>query len=149
MLHQIFARRALAALCLASISLPAMAATPISQTRPLDARGRVEIENLKGKVERGSRREYGRTPIKIVKKHPLFVDDPAESVVWMSHGDQVTRPPKGFDVLAESENTPITAIANEERELYGVQFHPESVLTTSGKTILNNFLGVTAAAHAV
>ncbi len=96
--------------------------------------------NLKGKVERGSRREYGRTPIKIVKKHPLFVDVPAESVVWMSHGDQVTRPPKGFDVLAESENTPITAIANEERELYGVQFHPEVVHTQFGQKILDNFL---------
>jgi GMP synthase (glutamine-hydrolysing) len=93
-----------------------------------------------GKVQRGSRREYGRTPIKLSKSHPLFKGVPKEFVVWMSHGDQVTKAPKGFEVLGKSENTPITAMWNKEKNLYAVQFHPEVHHTENGQTILNNFL---------
>ncbi len=97
--------------------------------------------NLKGgKVQRGTRREYGHTPIKLSQSHPLFKKVPKEFVVWMSHGDQVTKAPQGFEVLAESENTPIAAMWNEKQNLYGVQFHPEVVHTENGQTILNNFL---------
>ena len=96
--------------------------------------------NLQGKVQRGLRREYGRTPVKLVKSHPLFKKLPKEFVAWMSHGDQVMKAPKGFTVLAESENTPIAAMVDESRQLYAVQFHPEVVHTQHGKEILQNFL---------
>src|SRR5690242_5117220 len=61
---------------------------------------------LKGKVQKGTRREYGRTQIQIRKPNLLFQNIPKELIVWMSHGDQVKQPPKGFVALAESENTP-------------------------------------------
>uniref|UniRef100_UPI002FD92AE8 glutamine-hydrolyzing GMP synthase n=1 Tax=Brevundimonas bullata TaxID=13160 RepID=UPI002FD92AE8 len=59
--------------------------------------------------------------------------------VWMSHGDRVTAIPEGFDVIATSEGAPYAAIANEERKIYGVQFHPEVMHTPRGAVILKNF----------
>ncbi len=58
----------------------------------------------------------------------------------MSHGDNVTEPPKGFDVIAVSKHSPICAIENAERKIYGVQFHPEVHHTEEGVKIIRNFL---------
>jgi GMP synthase (glutamine-hydrolysing) len=59
---------------------------------------------------------------------------------WMSHGDQVTKAPPGFEVLAYSKNTPVAAMADSASKLYGLQFHPEVIHTPQGQLILSNFL---------
>ena len=59
--------------------------------------------------------------------------------VWMSHGDKVSQIPEGFKVIAKSENAPFAAISNEEKKIYGVQFHPEVVHTPNGSKMLKNF----------
>ena len=59
----------------------------------------------------------------------------------MSHGDRVESLPPGFETIARTSNSPFAAVANLERKIFGVQFHPESVMTTEGKALLANFLG--------
>lgn len=97
---------------------------------------------LGGKVESGHHREFGRAEIVITRESPLFAGigtvDHRETV-WMSHGDRVTAIPEGFHVIATSEGAPYAAIANEERKIYGVQFHPEVMHTPRGAVILKNF----------
>lgn len=97
-------------------------------------------KKLYGKVERASDREYGRTECEVLKGSVLFKDVKKKSVVWMSHGDNVTEPPKGFEVIAISKHSPICAIENAERKIYGVQFHPEVHHTEEGVKIIRNFL---------
>lgn len=97
---------------------------------------------LGGKVESGHHREFGRAEIVITRESPLFAGIGAvdhRETVWMSHGDRVTAIPKGFHVIATSEGAPYAAIANEERKIYGVQFHPEVMHTPRGAVILENF----------
>ena len=66
-------------------------------------------------------------------------------MAWMSHGDQVTRPPKGFIQLGYSKNCANVAIADEKRKIYGLQFHPEVVHTKNGMKILKSFVKLTKA----
>ncbi|WP_447909452.1 glutamine-hydrolyzing GMP synthase [Brevundimonas bullata] len=97
---------------------------------------------LGGKVESGHHREFGRAEIVITRESPLFAGIGAvdhRETVWMSHGDRVTAIPEGFHVIATSEGAPYAAIANEERKIYGVQFHPEVMHTPRGAVILKNF----------
>ena len=95
---------------------------------------------LGGAVERSSKREYGRSPLRVLQADGLFDSVKSESVSWMSHGDSVTTPPSGFAVCAQTDNTVSAAIADPKRRLYGIQFHPEVAHTEEGKTILRNFL---------
>ncbi|EKE02343.1 MAG: hypothetical protein ACD_20C00399G0028 [uncultured bacterium] len=96
---------------------------------------------LGGKVAYSDKREYGRAIIEIKKPLSLFEDiDTSELAVWMSHGDKVDTIPPDFTQLALSSNTPFAAIANHERKLYGVQFHPEVAHTNNGTQILRNFV---------
>ncbi|WP_172597797.1 glutamine-hydrolyzing GMP synthase [Ureibacillus thermosphaericus] len=95
---------------------------------------------LGGKVESANTREYGKAEIEITKDNPLFGDLPKEQVVWMSHGDLVTQLPEGFETIATSPSCPITAMQNEERKLYGVQFHPEVRHSVHGNDILRHFV---------
>jgi len=96
---------------------------------------------LEGAVEKADRREYGSAIIDLDAASMLFLDVERENVrVWMSHGDRILRLPPGFSVLAHSENSPIAAMGDSARHLFGVQFHPEVVHTPCGKTILENFL---------
>ena len=95
---------------------------------------------LGGSVQRADRREYGRAPLTVTQRDGLFEAVKPESVSWMSHGDSVIEPPKGFVVSATSDNTTAAAIADPRRKLYGLQFHPEVAHTEEGKTILRNFL---------
>jgi len=97
-------------------------------------------QGLGGKVERSPRREYGSAELQIAKKAKLFQGLPPRMKVWMSHGDSLVVPPRGFQVLAHTANSPVAAVANEEKKIYGVQFHPEVVHTPKGRAVLKNFL---------
>lgn len=98
---------------------------------------------LGGKVESGHHREFGRADISIVKDSPLFegiAGAGEQEPVWMSHGDRVTAIPEGFEVIATSEGAPYAAIANTEKKIYAVQFHPEVAHTPRGAQMLKNFV---------
>ncbi|PKL41074.1 MAG: GMP synthase (glutamine-hydrolyzing) [Spirochaetae bacterium HGW-Spirochaetae-1] len=100
----------------------------------------VVVDAFNGKIEGAHSREYGPATIVMSEKSPFFKGLKKKEKVWMSHGDKVTAPPKGFKVLASSENAEIAAIANEDRRIYGVQFHPEVHHTENGNKVLHNFI---------
>jgi GMP synthase (glutamine-hydrolysing) len=98
---------------------------------------------LGGQVEPSSEREFGRAFVDVKKDNALFDGIWAAGErhqVWMSHGDKISAIPDGFDVVATSDNAPFAAIANEERRIYGVQFHPEVMHTPDGAKLLSNFV---------
>jgi GMP synthase (glutamine-hydrolysing) len=96
--------------------------------------------DLGGQVEPAKVREFGRALLTVVHHGKLFAGlDPAfES--WMSHGDSVATLPPGFSVIGRTAATPVAAIADEERNYYSVQFHPEVAHTIGGQQILRNFV---------
>ncbi len=95
-----------------------------------------------GKVKEAESHEYGNSYVKILDNEDLFYGfSSGERIrVWMSHGDRVERIPEGFLKIAESENSPICAISDKKRKIYGVQFHPEVSHTPRGMDIIKNFL---------
>jgi len=97
---------------------------------------------LGGEVAKASHREYGNATIAIRDNESLFhgLDQEDKQTVWMSHGDRIDRMPDGFDVIAESENSPIAAMVDATKRYFGVQFHPEVAHTPEGTRILNNFI---------
>jgi GMP synthase (glutamine-hydrolysing) len=95
---------------------------------------------LGGEVAHTGLREYGSTAVRVSASGVLLDGQPEEQVTWMSHGDSVARAPEGFQVLASSDSTPVAAFANDERKLYGVQWHPEVKHSTFGQAVLENFL---------
>lgn len=95
---------------------------------------------LGGEVKSAEIREYGKTEIKLNKASKLFEGIEPSNECWMSHTDFVAVAPAGFEVIASTNQCPIGAMANEERKLYGVQFHPEVEHTPFGKSMLKNFL---------
>ena len=97
-------------------------------------------QTLGGKVEPGESREYGKTEMETVPDNDLFAGLPDRLVVWMSHGDRVSRIPDGFKTSATSANCPYAAIRDEARRFYAFQFHPEVVHTQHGNQIIGNFL---------
>ncbi len=106
---------------------------------------------LGGTVVPADDREFGRATIDVVEACPLFdgVWQPGEThTVWMSHGDRVTALPDGFRVVARSGGAPFAAIANDDRRIYGVQFHPEVSHTADGGKLLANFARNIAGAKA-
>ena len=91
----------------------------------------------------GSSGEYGKTTVLISpggKSSPLFYDVPEKSICWMSHRDSISEVPKGFQILAFTDQCPCAAMGDEARKIYGVQFHPEVTHTEYGTQILSNFL---------
>ncbi|WP_421787008.1 glutamine-hydrolyzing GMP synthase [Hyphobacterium sp.] len=100
------------------------------------------VAQLGGSVEESDEREFGRADIQLVAESPLFAGFGGighEERVWMSHGDRVAALPEGFHVIAATRNAPFAAIADEGRQFYGVQFHPEVVHTPRGALLLRNF----------
>ena len=105
-------------------------------------------QQLGGKVEAGTKREFGYAEIRARGHSALFKDiqdrTNAEGHglidVWMSHGDKVTELPPNFKVIASNDTTPIAAFADEERRFYGVQFHPEVTHTKLGQAMLERFV---------
>ncbi len=95
---------------------------------------------LGGNVEPAANREYGKANLIIKEENELFKNVKKESVAWMSHGDYLTKLPDGFKVIAESDHSPICSIADSQRKIYGVQFHPEVAHTQEGEKIIRNFL---------
>jgi GMP synthase (glutamine-hydrolysing) len=98
---------------------------------------------LGGTVEGGHHREFGRAEVEVTKPSALY--DGVWEVgqrypVWMSHGDRVTRPPKGFAATGTSANAPIAMIADEARRFYATQFHLEVAHTPHGAALLRNFV---------
>ncbi|HVP19602.1 MAG TPA: glutamine-hydrolyzing GMP synthase [Spirochaetia bacterium] len=93
-----------------------------------------------GSVASLGSKEYGRARIELLERTALFARVPGDSFVsWMSHGDSVTEAPAGFRVIARSENGLAAAFANEERRMWGVQFHPEASHCEHGQRILEAF----------
>lgn len=95
---------------------------------------------LGGTVGRTGEREYGHTQVRCEIGTTLFGDTPGEQAVWMSHGDAVVRAPEGFTVTASTDQTPVSAFEDDERRLYGVQWHPEVRHSEYGQRVLENFL---------
>ena len=99
------------------------------------------VKQFGGGLIRLGRSEFG--PAQLVLDcvdSPLFLGVPAESRVWMSHGDSVERIPPGFAPLAHTASSPVAAMCDDARKIYAVLFHPEVVHTEAGTAILENFL---------
>lgn len=96
--------------------------------------------NYGGKVEKAKNREYGKAKLHILSNNSLFKDVKNNSTVWMSHGDVLSELPDEFERIGESDHSPICAVSNSNKLVYGVQFHPEVVHTKEGTKIINNYL---------
>jgi GMP synthase (glutamine-hydrolysing) len=97
-------------------------------------------QDLGGRVTATGRGEYGRTSLDLETGSRMFESWPAESVVWMSHGDSITAAPEGATALARTPEAPVAAFADDERRRYGVQFHPEVIHTERGQELIAHFL---------
>lgn len=95
---------------------------------------------LGGTVIREHVREYGLASLSIIEPDLLFQDVPSDSMAWMSHGDTVTSLPRGFRRLAKTETCDFAAVADVDKRIYGIQFHPEVTHTQHGMAILSNFV---------
>ncbi len=95
---------------------------------------------LGGDVLAASKREYGPANVTITTGNGLFEGIEPNQPVWMSHGDSITRLPEGFASTAQTDSTPFAGLQAPERNLYGIQFHPEVVHTPRGKDVLRNFV---------
>lgn len=99
---------------------------------------------LGGEVDRAAQREYGHAELIIDDASDLFdgfsSNGSNSTIVWMSHGDHLTRIPEGFTPIAHTSNSPICAIRDVDKKIFGIQFHPEVVHTPKGKEILYNFI---------
>ncbi|OGF26494.1 hypothetical protein A2477_03415 [Candidatus Falkowbacteria bacterium RIFOXYC2_FULL_47_12] len=101
---------------------------------------------LGGEVKPGLVREYGRAKLifsagdSATSRNRLFKNIKNATTVWMSHGDSVSKLPEGFKKIGETNDCPITAMADETHRFYGLQFHPEVDHTEAGVTILKNFV---------
>ncbi len=95
---------------------------------------------LGGKVAKAKAREYGKAILKVTSTKGLFKDLTKKEKIWMSHGDKIALLPRGFKVIGATDNSPVAAMKDTKRKLYGVQFHPEVVHTPKGKKIIKNFV---------
>src|SRR5262249_6795608 len=95
---------------------------------------------LGGKVGSAPSREFGRAHCHIEDADGLFSGVPKDTIVWMSHGDQVQQIDQGFVPLASPDTCPLAAVRHRQRPVFGLQFHPEVSHTPYGSQILKNFL---------
>ena len=94
---------------------------------------------LSGKVSSHKSKQFGKEKLKL-QKSPLFTHLKKEETVWFSHGDQVDKLPKGFEVIARTKSVKIAAMQNKQKKYFGIQFHPEVTHTVNGTRVLKNFL---------
>ena len=100
-------------------------------------------QQLGGLVEGSEHKEFGRGAVKVATSCALFDgvwDAGQEYQVWMSHGDRVTKIPDGFKIVGTSDGAPCSAVADDTRKFYGVQFHPEVMHTPDGAKLIHNFV---------
>jgi len=95
---------------------------------------------LGGEVTRADKREFGRQSVEVAAASEIFEGITGHTVVWMSHGDSVTRLPAGFRAYAQTDSCPIAAMGDAARGFFGVQFHPEVTHSVRGREVIENFL---------
>src|SRR5450755_4311600 len=98
------------------------------------------VHELGGRVEQAEVGEFGRSELHVGTPGVLLKETPREQTCWMSHRDTVFEPPPGFAALASSSSSPVAAVEDTQRGIYGIQFHPEVVHTPYGQEILTRFL---------
>jgi GMP synthase (glutamine-hydrolysing) len=98
------------------------------------------MHTLGGRVEQAEVGEFGRSDLHVADAGVLLAGLPREQTCWMSHRDTVFEPPPGFTALASSSSSPVAAVEDTARGIYGIQFHPEVVHTPYGEEILTRFL---------
>jgi GMP synthase (glutamine-hydrolysing) len=101
-------------------------------------------QSMDGAVVKGTYREYGIAQVDIAEGSPLFMGLSKREQVWMSHGDAVSEIPAGFKVIGSTDGCRVAAMGNDEKRMYGLQFHPEVTDTPHGMTILDNFIKICA-----
>ena len=98
-----------------------------------------------GNVESAGTREYGRANLTYIdSSDALFKGIGAGSQIWMSHGDSITKIPANFKKIASTDDVELAAYQIEGEKTWGVQFHPESILTEHGITIIRNFFTISS-----
>ena len=95
---------------------------------------------LGGEVKRAASCEYGKTPLHVDTTSKLFENVSENTICWMSHFDYIAKTAPGFKVIATTKNCPVAACESTERNLYGIQFHPEVLHTVEGSKMLYNFV---------
>lgn len=93
-----------------------------------------------GKVDLAAKKEFGKASLHIEKSDVLLDGLTQDGQVWMSHGDHLTAAPEGFEVIGTSENSPLCVLRNLEKQIWGVQFHPEVHHSLEGKLLIENFV---------
>ncbi len=93
-----------------------------------------------GKVSHADKREYGKTMVDVDTNSKLFKYVSKETQVWMSHTDFVSKLPEGFKIVAKTPSCPVSAMENEAKNIYAVQFHPEVNHSLEGMQMLKNFV---------
>ncbi|MEN9361002.1 MAG: synthase glutamine-hydrolyzing [Verrucomicrobiota bacterium] len=99
-------------------------------------------QTLGGAVLPGEVKEYGTAKIRIQKFDGLYAGLDKEETMWMSHGDSVKIIPPGFEITADTADCPIASVCNVERQIYGLQYHPEVTHSVNGLKLLKNFLKI-------
>ncbi|MEQ9279228.1 MAG: glutamine-hydrolyzing GMP synthase [Balneola sp.] len=94
---------------------------------------------IPGSVEKADKREFGRAHLIVDNSNGILKDVEDNSVVWMSHGDHIHELPSSYEIVGHTNNAGVAAVHHKEKEIYGVQFHPEVAHTDCGKQILHNF----------
>lgn len=94
---------------------------------------------IPGSVEKADKREFGRAHLIVDNNNGILKDVEDNSVVWMSHGDHIHELPSSYEIVGHTNNASVAAVHHKEKEIYGVQFHPEVAHTDCGKQILHNF----------
>ena len=105
---------------------------------------------LGGEVQGSDHQEFGRAYVNVIEDSPILSGiwkKGAEEQVWMSHGDRVVSLPEGFHVVGKSDGAPFAFIAHDEKQFFGVQFHPEVVHTPHGKQLIENFTHQVCGCH--
>jgi len=95
-----------------------------------------------GKVSRAESREYGFAILQVKDRKNIFAGLKIQEKVWMSHGDKVKKIPSGFKIIGKTNNSDFAAIADENKKIFGLQFHPEVKHTENGLKIFDNFLKI-------
>ncbi|THB80800.1 MAG: glutamine-hydrolyzing GMP synthase [Desulfobacteraceae bacterium] len=98
------------------------------------------VHQLGGKIKQAKKKEYGFAKLRVNEQDPLFKDMGSEFQCWMSHGDSAIELPQGFEITASTDNCPIAAISNYEKQFFGLQLHPEVEHSVTGSQMINHFL---------